>query len=140
MDLTTISSTYPSIDEINALPDKVRKYIHDLETRMSTEGKALKILELANKRNAIAAPGRGVGTRGRTSQANPRLGGSGCVAESSESDRVATSLDSMAMLQLCHSSNVIRYAELQTAAIFTESFHLLRDSNLSIQALLSPYC
>ena len=27
-----------TIDEINALPNKLRKYIHDLETRMSTEG------------------------------------------------------------------------------------------------------
>ena len=53
MDLTTTSSTYPTIDEINALPDNVRRYIHDLETRMSTEGKTLKILELANERDAL---------------------------------------------------------------------------------------
>ena len=38
MDLTQTSSTYPAVDEINALPEKVRRYIHDLETRISTEG------------------------------------------------------------------------------------------------------
>ena len=39
---------YPSLEEINALPEKFRLYIRDLETRMSTEGEALTILELAN--------------------------------------------------------------------------------------------
>jgi hypothetical protein len=47
------SSTYPAVDEINALPEKVRRYIHDLETRISTEGNALNILELANERDAL---------------------------------------------------------------------------------------
>jgi hypothetical protein len=31
IDLTQTSSTYPAVDEINALPEKVRRYIHDLE-------------------------------------------------------------------------------------------------------------
>jgi hypothetical protein len=53
MDLTQTSSTYPAVDEINALPEKVRRYIHDLETRISTEGNALNILELANERDAL---------------------------------------------------------------------------------------
>ena len=53
MDLTQASSTYPTVDEVNALPEKVRRYIHDLETRMSTEGKALDLLELANERDAL---------------------------------------------------------------------------------------
>ena len=53
MDLTTTSTTSPTVEETNALPDKVRQYIHDLETRMSTEGKALAILELANERDAL---------------------------------------------------------------------------------------
>jgi hypothetical protein len=46
-------SIYPTVGEINALPDNVRQYIHDLETRMNTEGKALTILELANERDAL---------------------------------------------------------------------------------------
>lgn len=53
MDLTTTSETYPTAAEINALPDKFRQYIHDLETRMSTDGKALTLLELANERDAL---------------------------------------------------------------------------------------
>jgi hypothetical protein len=53
MDLTQASSTYPTVDEVNALPEKVRRYIHDLETRMSAEGKALDLLELANERDAL---------------------------------------------------------------------------------------
>jgi hypothetical protein len=53
MDLTQTSSTYPTVDEVNALPEKVRRYIHDLETRMSAEGKALDLLELANERDAL---------------------------------------------------------------------------------------
>jgi hypothetical protein len=43
----------PDCRRDNALPDKARRYIHDLETRMSTEGKALTILELANERDAL---------------------------------------------------------------------------------------
>ena len=53
MDLTTTSTTSPTVEETNALPDKVRQYIHDLETRTITEGKALAILELANERDAL---------------------------------------------------------------------------------------
>jgi hypothetical protein len=53
MDLTQASSIYPTVDEVNALPEKVRRYIHDLETRMSAEGKSLDLLELANERDAL---------------------------------------------------------------------------------------
>ena len=30
---TRTASIYPTADEINALPEKFRRYIHDLETR-----------------------------------------------------------------------------------------------------------
>jgi hypothetical protein len=34
---------YLSADEINALPEKFRRYIHDLETRCDKSGSSLKI-------------------------------------------------------------------------------------------------
>jgi hypothetical protein len=32
------AACYPSADEINALPEKFRRYIHDLETRCDKSG------------------------------------------------------------------------------------------------------
>ena len=32
------ASIYPTVDEINALPEKFRQYIHDLETRCDKSG------------------------------------------------------------------------------------------------------
>lgn len=42
---------YPTPEEINALPDKVRAYIHDLETRCDKSGdlRRLKLLERLNQ-------------------------------------------------------------------------------------------
>ena len=31
-------SIYPTVDEINALPSKVKRYIHDLEMRINQNG------------------------------------------------------------------------------------------------------
>jgi hypothetical protein len=33
-----IASIYPTADEINAMPEKFRQYIHDLETRCDKSG------------------------------------------------------------------------------------------------------
>ena len=37
-DASRTAACYPSADEINALPEKFRRYIHDLETRCEKSG------------------------------------------------------------------------------------------------------
>jgi hypothetical protein len=47
------ASIYPTVDEINALPDKFRQYIHDLETRCDKSGDAQTIALLHEGRGAL---------------------------------------------------------------------------------------
>jgi hypothetical protein len=44
---------YPSADEINALPEKFRLYIHDLETRCDKSGDVQTIALLREDRDAL---------------------------------------------------------------------------------------
>jgi hypothetical protein len=44
---------YPSADEINALPEKFRRYIHDLETRCDKSGDVQTIALLREDREAL---------------------------------------------------------------------------------------
>ncbi len=48
---------YPTAAEINALPAKVRVYIHDLETRYGSREKAQTILRVSDEAGPIAAAG-----------------------------------------------------------------------------------
>ena len=43
----------PSADEINALPEKFRRYIHDLETRCDKSGDVQTIALLREDRDAL---------------------------------------------------------------------------------------
>jgi hypothetical protein len=47
------ASIYPTVDEINALPDKFRRYIHDLETRCDKSGDVQMIAILRENRDAL---------------------------------------------------------------------------------------
>jgi hypothetical protein len=47
------ASIYPTVDEINALPDKFRQYIHDLETRCDKSGDVQTIAILREDRDAL---------------------------------------------------------------------------------------
>jgi hypothetical protein len=47
------ASIYPTVDEINALPEKFRQYIHDLETRCDKSGDVQTIALLREDRNAL---------------------------------------------------------------------------------------
>ena len=47
------ASIYPSVDEINALPEKFRRYIHDIETRCDKTGDAQTIALLREDRDAL---------------------------------------------------------------------------------------
>jgi hypothetical protein len=47
------ASIYPSADEINALPEKFRQYIHDLETRCDKSGDVQTIALLREDRDAL---------------------------------------------------------------------------------------
>jgi hypothetical protein len=44
---------YPSAEEINALPEKFRRYIHDLETRCDKSGDVQTIALLREDREAL---------------------------------------------------------------------------------------
>jgi hypothetical protein len=47
------ASIYPSVDEINAMPEKFRQYIHDLETRCDKSGDVQTIALLREDRDAL---------------------------------------------------------------------------------------
>jgi hypothetical protein len=47
------ASIYPSVAEINALPEKFRQYIHDLETRCDKSGDVQTIAILREDREAL---------------------------------------------------------------------------------------
>jgi hypothetical protein len=47
------ASFYPTVDEINALPEKFRQYIHDLETRCDKSGDVQTIALLRMDRDAL---------------------------------------------------------------------------------------
>jgi hypothetical protein len=47
------AACYPSADEINALPEKFRRYIHDLETRCDKSGDVQTIALLREDREAL---------------------------------------------------------------------------------------
>lgn len=47
------ASIYPTPDEINALPEKVRRYIHDLVTRCDKSGDVQTIAILREDRDAL---------------------------------------------------------------------------------------
>jgi hypothetical protein len=47
------ASIYPSVDEINALPEKFRLYIDDLETRCDKSGDVQTIAILREDRDAL---------------------------------------------------------------------------------------
>jgi hypothetical protein len=46
-------SVYPTVDEINALPSKVKRYIHDLGMRINQNGQALRIIQLREERDLL---------------------------------------------------------------------------------------
>ncbi len=46
-------SVYPTVDEINALPSKVRRYLHDLEMRINRKGQALTVMQLRAERDLL---------------------------------------------------------------------------------------
>ena len=47
------ASICPTVDEINALPEKFRRYIHDLETRCDKSGDVQTIAILHEDREAL---------------------------------------------------------------------------------------
>ena len=47
------AAIYPTVDEINALPEKFRQYIHDLETRCDKSGDVQTIAVLRKDRDAL---------------------------------------------------------------------------------------
>jgi hypothetical protein len=47
------ASIYPTVDKINALPQKFRQYIHDLETRCDKSGDVQTIAILREERDAL---------------------------------------------------------------------------------------
>ena len=53
MKLSRTASIYPTVDEINALPQKFRQYIHDLETRCDKSGDVQTIALLREDRDAL---------------------------------------------------------------------------------------
>jgi hypothetical protein len=67
------ASIYPTADEINALPEKFRQYIHDLETRCDKSGNVQTIAILREDRDALQKSWRQslVGSRERR---NPGCG------------------------------------------------------------------
>jgi hypothetical protein len=46
-------SVYPTVNEINALPSKVKRYIHDLEMRINQNGQALTVMQLREERDLL---------------------------------------------------------------------------------------
>jgi hypothetical protein len=53
METKRAASIYPTVDEINALPEKFRQYIHDLETRCDKSGDVQMIAILRENRDAL---------------------------------------------------------------------------------------
>jgi hypothetical protein len=53
METKRAASIYPTVDEINALPEKFRQYIHDLETRCDKSGDVQTIAMLGEERDAL---------------------------------------------------------------------------------------
>jgi hypothetical protein len=53
MKLVRTASIYPSADEINALPEKFRRYVHDLETRCDKSGDVQTIALLHEDREVL---------------------------------------------------------------------------------------
>jgi hypothetical protein len=53
MEMNRAASIYPSVDEINALPEKFRQYIHDLETRCDKSEDVETIAILHEDRDAL---------------------------------------------------------------------------------------
>lgn len=51
--MTRTAKCYPTADEINALPEKFRLYIHDLETRCDKSGDVQTIALLREDRSAL---------------------------------------------------------------------------------------
>jgi hypothetical protein len=51
--MSRTAKCYPSAGEINALPDKFRQYIHDLETRCDKSGDLQTIAILREDRDAL---------------------------------------------------------------------------------------
>ena len=52
-DARRTAACYPSADEINALPEKFRQYIHDLETHCDRSGEVQTIAMLREDRDAL---------------------------------------------------------------------------------------
>jgi hypothetical protein len=46
-------SIQPTMDEINALPRKVKRYIQDLEMRINQNGQALTVMQLSEERDLL---------------------------------------------------------------------------------------
>lgn len=46
-------SICPTVGEINALPRKLKRYIHDLETRTNQNGQALTLKQLREERDRL---------------------------------------------------------------------------------------
>jgi hypothetical protein len=46
-------SIHPAVDEINALPSRVKRYIHDLEMRINQNGQALTVMQLREERDLL---------------------------------------------------------------------------------------
>jgi hypothetical protein len=46
-------SVYPAVNEINALPGRVKRYIHDLEMRINQNGQALTVMRLREERDRL---------------------------------------------------------------------------------------
>jgi hypothetical protein len=46
-------SICPTVDELNALPSKVKRYIRDLEMRINQNGQALTIMQLREERDLL---------------------------------------------------------------------------------------
>jgi hypothetical protein len=53
METKRAASIYPTVDEINALPEKLRPYIHDLVTRCDKSGDVQTIALLREDRDAL---------------------------------------------------------------------------------------
>ena len=53
METKRTASIYPTVDEINALPEKFRQYIHDLATRCDKSGDVQTIAILREDRDAL---------------------------------------------------------------------------------------
>ena len=53
METKRAASIYPTVDEINALPEKFRRYIHDLVTRYDKSGDVQTIAILREDRDAL---------------------------------------------------------------------------------------